>query len=51
MEKNDLDTPALVVERAVLGNNIVRMQRMADEFGVRLRPHTKTHKSPHIARL
>ncbi len=24
---------------------------MAEGFGVRLRPHTKTHKSPHIARL
>ena len=27
------------------------MQQTADGFGVRLRPHTKTHKSPHIARM
>ncbi len=51
MKKHDVDTPALVVDRASLERNIERMQQMADGFGVRLRPHTKTHKSPHIARL
>lgn len=51
MNKHDIDTPALLVDSAVLGRNVERMQEVADEFGVRLRPHTKTHKSPHIARL
>lgn len=51
MKKHDLDTPALVVDRAALKRNVAKMQAMADNFGVRLRPHTKTHKSPHIARL
>lgn len=51
MKKADLDTPALVVDSAVLRRNIERMQALARGFGVTLRPHTKTHKSPHIARL
>lgn len=51
MNKYDIDTPALLVDSATLGENLMRMQRVAEGFGVRLRPHTKTHKSPHIARL
>jgi D-serine deaminase-like pyridoxal phosphate-dependent protein len=51
MNKHDIDTPALLVDSGVLGRNVERMQKVADEFAVRLRPHTKTHKSPHIARL
>ncbi len=51
MKKWELDTPALVVDGAALRRNIERMQALADRFGVRLRPHTKTHKSPEIARL
>jgi D-serine deaminase-like pyridoxal phosphate-dependent protein len=51
MNKNDLDTPALVIDSAALERNITRMQEMATGFGVRLRPHTKTHKSPRLARI
>ncbi len=51
MNKYDIDTPALLIDSAALGRNLERMQKVADGFGVRLRPHTKTHKSPHIARL
>ena len=39
-----LETPALLVERASLERNLVRMQARADALGVRLRPHVKTHK-------
>src|SRR5512135_993349 len=45
----ELDTPALVVDFDVMERNIVRMQRLADDAGVKLRPHTKTHKTPAIA--
>ncbi|MGE5139760.1 MAG: alanine racemase, partial [Rudaea sp.] len=45
----DLDTPALVVELDKLERNIARMQRIADEARVKLRPHVKTHKTPAIA--
>ena len=47
---DDLDTPALLVEKERLERNIRRMQSTAEAGGVRLRPHVKTHKSPGIAR-
>ena len=50
MRTHDLDTPALVVRRATLERNLAAMQRLADGFGLALRPHTKTHKSPALAR-
>ena len=31
-------------------NNIARVQALASNAGVRLRPHAKTHKSPVVAR-
>ena len=49
--KLDLDTPALCLDIAMAETNI---QRMADRFKgspVRLRPHSKTHKSPILAHL
>ncbi len=51
MKRENLDTPALLVDVGVLRENIAGMQRTAESFGVHLRPHTKTHKSPQIARL
>jgi len=47
----NLPTPALVVNLAVLRQNIEFMSNKAREFGVRLRPHIKTHKSKRIAAL
>lgn len=44
-------TPYPVVSAARLAANIRRMQALATHAGVRLRPHTKTHKSPVIARM
>ncbi len=43
------DTPAVVVLADVLRENIRAMQAFADEHGVALRPHVKTHKSVDIA--
>ena len=45
------DTPAVVVLGDRMRANIARMQQFADEHGVALRPHVKTHKSVDIARL
>jgi D-serine deaminase-like pyridoxal phosphate-dependent protein len=45
------DTPALVVDRSTIRRNIAEMAAEASTAGVALRPHTKTHKSPLIARL
>jgi D-serine deaminase-like pyridoxal phosphate-dependent protein len=47
----DLDTPSLLIDLDALERNLVEMQRVADASGVRLRPHTKTHKCPDIARM
>jgi D-serine deaminase-like pyridoxal phosphate-dependent protein len=47
----DLDTPSLVLDLDVVERNAREMAAVAAAAGVRLRPHTKTHKSPEIARI
>lgn len=44
-------TPYPVVSSSRLRANIQRMQALANHARVRLRPHSKTHKSPVIARM
>jgi len=46
-----LDTPLIAVDLDVLQRNIAEMAALAASCGVALRPHAKTHKSPHIARM
>jgi D-serine deaminase-like pyridoxal phosphate-dependent protein len=50
MDVHELDTPALVVDLDVMERNLRRVAEYARQHHLRLRPHTKTHKSPHIAR-
>ncbi len=45
-----LPTPFVAVDRSRVRANILAMQALATSAGVALRPHTKTHKSPIIAR-
>ena len=45
-----LETPAVVIERQILDDNIDAMQALARANGLRLRPHIKTHKSLAVAR-
>ena len=45
------DTPEVVIDLEKVRANITRIAAMAAEAGVALRPHTKTHKLPEIARL
>jgi D-serine deaminase-like pyridoxal phosphate-dependent protein len=47
----DLDTPCLVVDLDRVETNISEMAARAQRAGVRLRPHTKTHKMIEIARM
>jgi D-serine deaminase-like pyridoxal phosphate-dependent protein len=47
---SELDTPALIVDLDVMESNIAEMAGIARRAGVKLRPHTKTHKSVAIAR-
>ena len=47
---SDLDTPALVIDMDVMERNLTRVSDYAREHQLRLRPHTKTHKIPALAR-
>ncbi|GAA3399779.1 alanine racemase [Paenibacillus hodogayensis] len=44
------DTPFLALDLEVMERNLRTMAALAKQAGVKLRPHTKTHKSPYIAR-
>ncbi|MFB3778306.1 MAG: alanine racemase [Bryobacteraceae bacterium] len=50
MRLSDLETPALVVDLEVMGRNLQRAADYAAAHGLRLRPHTKTHKIPDLAK-
>jgi D-serine deaminase-like pyridoxal phosphate-dependent protein len=46
-----LDTPCLVVDLDAVDRNLRRMAAAAEDRGVSLRPHVKTHKSLALARM
>ena len=47
---SEIDTPALVVDLDVMDRNLQRVACYARDHGLRLRPHTKTHKSVLLGR-
>lgn len=47
----ELDTPVLLFDLDVVERNLTEMAELARSAGVKLRPHTKTHKCPEIARM
>src|SRR5258707_4280514 len=47
--RRSLNTPALVIDVEMLDRNIAEMAAFARAHGVKLRPHSKTHKSLHVA--
>lgn len=51
MKLSELNTPALILDRARLEANVARMSARAKRLGVDLRPHMKTAKSADVARL
>lgn len=46
-----LDTPSLLIDQDIALDNIRMMQKKADQLGVKLRPHIKTHRMPYFAKL
>ena len=48
--RRSLNTPALVLDLEMLDRNIAEMAAFASAHNVKLRPHSKTHKSADIAR-
>jgi D-serine deaminase-like pyridoxal phosphate-dependent protein len=51
MPVEELETPVLVIDLAVMERNLDRMMTTIGRSGARLRPHLKTAKSPAIAHL
>lgn len=51
MHVSELDTPAIVVDLDILETNLREMSAYCAGHGLGLRPHTKTHKIPDIARM
>jgi len=47
---SELETPAVVVDLDVLDHNLSHMANYCREHQLRLRPHTKTHKIPELAK-
>ncbi len=47
---NTIPTPAMVLDGAVVRRNASRMAVYAQSHGLKLRPHTKTHKSLRVAK-
>ena len=50
MKIAQIETPALLLDLDAMESNIRRMQDLADNLGIGLRPHYKSHKCPWIAR-
>src|ERR1700692_2364092 len=50
MHISELDTPALVIDLDIMERNLRRVGDYCKEHGLRLSPHTKTHKVPAAGR-
>jgi D-serine deaminase-like pyridoxal phosphate-dependent protein len=50
MHISDLETPAVVVDLDVMDRNLTRMAAYCREQKLLLRPHTKSHKIPELAK-
>lgn len=51
LPEKSIPTPALVLDADIFEKNIKTMMDYLSSKGVSIRPHTKTHKTPMIARL
>jgi D-serine deaminase-like pyridoxal phosphate-dependent protein len=47
----DLDTPALIVDLDIMERNLQKYHSYCKQHGLQLWPHTKTHKTPELAKL
>ncbi len=51
MMTNEIETPAVVIDEAIASQNIKAFQAYCNKHGLNLRPHIKTHKLPHFAKM
>ena len=49
--RGEISTPALTIDLGAVERNLERMAAYCREHGLGLRPHTKTHKTPEVARM
>ena len=49
--KHEIATPALLIDQEMMLHNIQQMATLGQKMNIAIRPHTKTHKCPQIARL
>jgi len=49
--RDDLPTPALILDMTAFESNVARMAAHCRVHGLQLRPHAKTHKCPQIAKI
>ena len=49
INKEEIDTPALLIDLDVMEDNIAKMARFFKGVSAELRPHVKTHKTPIIS--
>jgi len=47
---SELDTPALLIDLDIMERNLRKLADYSADHGLRVRPHTKTHKIPALAR-
>jgi D-serine deaminase-like pyridoxal phosphate-dependent protein len=47
---SDLDTPAILIDLDIMERNLQKLADYGRQHGLRVRPHTKTHKIPALAR-
>src|SRR5262249_20845720 len=50
MHVSELETPALLIDLDIFERNLRRVADYAKANDLRLRPHTKTHKSPEVGK-
>lgn len=50
LTKEDLGTPAMILDLALFEKNVRKMAEHAKSTGLQLRPHVKIHKSPEISK-
>jgi len=51
MDYADIDTPSLVIDLDAFERNLAKMAAQLEDLPLRLRAHSKTHKSPVIANM
>jgi D-serine deaminase-like pyridoxal phosphate-dependent protein len=51
LKSEEVPTPAIVIDAAVARRNLSKLAAYAKEHNVKLRPHTKTHKSIMMGRI